>query len=434
MSTGVTKKALQTNARMLKIKLLKTKLLKTMLLKSFLLKSKSPLQFPHTLIIMLGLLLSTQSCSSTLLVQANSNPAIQSDEVLTPELILDIGIVPPAPGIPDTEEELELSVIEPEVRRAESLFIAYHLKDTLEKTGNWGAVRVTPDTSSLVDIIITGEIILSDGESLEAKIKAYDSTGRVWINKTYSDNASKFSYNLPQEDPFQDLYNKIANDLLAYRQSLKTHQITRIQKVSAVLYAKDLSPYAYGDYVRKTSSGKVEVKQLPADNDPMMVRINRIKERDYLFVDTLDDFYGKFYREMQAPYHEWRRYTYDEARRLRLIQKQARNKILTGAALIAGGLYAGSQSRTYAEHVGSVGAVSGGIGVLKSGLSRKKDAEIHAASLKEISASLASEIKPVVLEVEGHTVELKGSVEGQYQNWRKILRKIYAEETGLPVD
>ena len=35
-----------------------------------------------------------------------------------------------------------------EVRRAESRYMAFHLKDTLEQTGNWGIVRVVPSGAS----------------------------------------------------------------------------------------------------------------------------------------------------------------------------------------------------------------------------------------------------------------------------------------------
>jgi hypothetical protein len=35
-----------------------------------------------------------------------------------------------------------------------------------------------------------------------------------------------------------------------------------------------------------------------------------------------------------------------------------------------------------------------------------------------------------VVEVEGHTLRLTGTVEDQYREWRKLLKQLYEEETG----
>ena len=39
----------------------------------------------------------------------------------------------------------------------------------------------------------------------------------------------------------------------------------------------------------------------------------------------------------------------------------------------------------------------------------------------------------ITFSTEGETVELSGSAEAQYKEWRVLLRRIYASETG-PVD
>jgi len=375
-------------------------------------------------------LLIIAGCSTTQVIKANSTPAEQATE-FDPAASIDIGIMPLEPGIPTDDRKLEASLIVPDVRLAESRFIAYHLKDTLEKTGNWGAVRVTPGDAEFVHLTITGEILESDGEELRAKIKATDATGRVWLKRSYKDAASKFSYQLPQEDAFQDFYNDIANDLLEARRQMSKGDIAEVREVAALRYASSLAPDAFSSYYSVVND-RVIVHQLPAANDPMMKRIERIKDRDYLFVDTLDDFYGQFYRKMQAPYTEWRFYTYDEAIKLDRVKGESTKRLLGSAALIAGGLYAGQKSGTYVGQAGAVSSVIGGVGLLKSGLARRKEAEIHAESLKELSSSLGAEITPIILEVEGRNVELSGSADSQYTEWRRILREIYAEETGLP--
>ena len=254
--------------------------------------------FPGILLLLLS------SCTSTEVINANAAPAYHSESEIAENLLLDVGVSPLDPNIPDSEKQIEKKNIVPDVRRAESIFIAYHLKDTLELTGNWGAVRVVPKDSSVVDIKIKGRIINSDGEMLKAKITATDSTGRVWLNKEYSDSASKLTYkNRLKEDPFQDFYNNIANDLLAARSKLSDDDLLTLRNVSSIKFAKSLSPDAFADYIEESRSGKTTIQQLPAADDPMFTRIARVKESEYMFIDTLDDYYASFYRDMEPSYH-----------------------------------------------------------------------------------------------------------------------------------
>ena len=161
----------------------------------------------------LASVLFTQACTSTEVITANSAPAVQSSERVPDELLMDIGILPINPNLEVADEENLKNMVIPDVRKAESRFIAYQLKDTLELTGNWGAVRVIPEPSEAVDLQLSGKILVSDGEQLKVRMQATDSAGNVWLAKVYKDIASKFSYRAPKEDPFQDLYNDIANEI-----------------------------------------------------------------------------------------------------------------------------------------------------------------------------------------------------------------------------
>ena len=385
-----------------------------------------------SLTVLMGVI-AIPACSSTEVIRANSTPPMIATTQSPIDLYMDIGIMPLEPGIPEGEEALENSLIIPDVRRAEARYIAYQLKDTLELTGNWGAVRVIPQFTEAVDILITGKILDSNGEELKIHVTVADSTGQVWLSQTFTDTASKYSYEAPKEDPFQDFYNDVANAILVYRQKLQNEDLAKIKQVSNLRYAIRLSPEAFGDYLTE-SKGRVKVHQLPASNDQMLVRVNRIKEREYLFVDTLDDYYGNFFRDMKASYHEWRYATYDEAVAAKRLKKESMKRLVGGAAVVAAGVAASAsrQSNTYASQAASLGVVGGGIGLIKSGLNRRQQAEVHENALKEISESLGAEITPHVLDIEGRTIELTGTADVQYEEWREILKQIYIEETGLP--
>lgn len=379
---------------------------------------------------LLGLMALLTSCATTEIVTTTSEPAMVAQVPIEDALRLDVMILPFDPNL-ERIEAIESDIpVSAEVRRAESRYQAYHLKETLEQTGNWGVVRVIPSPTNFQPLLVQAKILASDGENLRLFVKATDAAGSVWINKEYSDSASKYAYQSVREDPFQDIYNQVANDLLKAHQARNASSIINIQNVARLKFAADLSPESVSNYLQTDRRGRVTVTQLPAENDLVMRRVGRLREQENLFVDTMDDYYLNFYRNVKPSYDEWRYATYDEAVRLRQMQKQARNRLLAGAALIAGGVYAGSQSETWAGDAAAAGAVVGGIGAVKSGMDRYKQAEIHEQALAELTQSLGMEIEPNVLQIEGQSIELEGTLDAQYGQWRRILKDIYAADQG----
>ncbi len=382
--------------------------------------------------LMLVLLLG--ACSTQQVVKENATRASVAQQEVPESQLLDVAVQVFDPGLPATDKEIEEAGLFPEVRRAEARYIPYQLKETLQTTGYWGAVRVVPDARAVNDLQVSGTILESHGETLELEVRAVDSTGRVWLDKTYKDTASKFAYKghvAGNVDPFQDIYNAISNDLVAARANLSSAEVVRIRDVSRLRFATELSPYAYGDYLEQTRKGRYRVLKLPADNDPMMTRLAKVQEREYMLVDTLDEYYARFYADMDLPYDNWRRYTYDEILALREVQASARKRYLAGAAMVLGGILIDKNSSTRAQSTVGVGAAIAGLYAIKSGWDKSKETELHKVALEELDSSLDAEIAPLVIDVEGRVVELTGSVEEQYQEWRRILREIYTAETGL---
>ena len=379
---------------------------------------------------LLGLMSLLTSCATTEIVTTTSEPAMVAQVPIEDALRLDVMILPFDPNLERIETVNSDIPISAEVRRAESRYQAYHLKETLEQTGNWGVVRVIPSPTNFQPLLVQAKILASDGENLRLFVKATDAAGSVWINKEYSDSASKYAYQSVREDPFQDIYNQVANDLLKAHQARNAPSIINIQNVARLKFAADLSPESVSNYLQTDRRGRVTVTQLPAENDLVMQRVGRLRDQENLFVDTMDDYYLNFYRNVKPSYDEWRYATYDEAVRLRQMQKQARNRLLAGAALIAGGVYAGSQSETWAGDAAAAGAVVGGIGAVKSGMDRYKQAEIHEQALAELTQSLGMEVEPNVLQIEGQSIELEGTLDAQYGQWRRILKEIYAADQG----
>ena len=362
-------------------------------------------------------------------------PIIQANEEIPEDQLMDVGIVV-FNSAELTEEKAKKEGTHPDIRKAENHFIPYHLKNTLHQSSQWGAVRVVPAETNSVDLLVKGEILESNGEHLGLKIEVVDATGKPWLQKSYKEKAGAafYSGNIPGEkDAYQDIYNTIANDMAKYKAQLGPDEIKRIRTTSKLKFAQDFAPDAFGEYLKKDKKGIITINRLPADEDPMMGRLLRIREREYMYVDTLNEYYDVFYNEMWSSYEDWRKLNLTEQKALKKIKREAAIRQIAGALLLAGAIAMESRggNNTRALQVGMV--VLGGQ-VILDGFNISKEAEIHSAAIQELSESFGNEMKPVVMEFQGKKYELTGSAEQQFKRWRELLRKIYEAETGFDPD
>lgn len=348
-------------------------------------------------------------------------------------LLLDVGVALFDPGIPEDPEKRERKVIIPDVREAEANFIPFTLKRLLQSTGQWGAVRVVPRPSNAVDVSVWGEILHSDGERLELKVAVSDATGKVWFNRRYVARASKYAYDtdlVPADiDPFQPIYRMIHDEMVAHREQLTAADIQNIRQVGELRFADEFAPEAFSDYL--VLERKIyRLNRLPAENDPMLERIRRIREREYLFIDTLEEYYAEFRQEMSGPYQNWRKYTFEEAIALQELRSKARANTLAGVGAVVMGLAAQMSESTIARSAGQVGIIGGGV-LLTQGFKYRAEARMHLSALEELGSSLQSEVTPSVIELEDRTITLTGTVDQQAEQWRDILHELYRSESGL---
>jgi hypothetical protein len=355
-------------------------------------------------------------------------------EVAADEL-LDVGVRLFDPNVPESEQEQEKGRIFPEVRKAESRYIPVLIRDTLESTGQWGQVRVLPRDGTGMDVFVDGKIIESDGRELRLDVVVTDAAGRTWLRKTYEGQADTRAYRdvvSKPRDPFENLYNTLANDLLAARRALSREQRVQLRQVSDLRFAADLAPYAFGGYLAKDRKGLYSPTRLPAEDDPVVQRMQRVRERDYALVDTLNEYYGSFADGVDDPYTNWRKYNYEELEAESQAKREALTRQVLGAVAVVGGIMAGQETNSSAGSAAATAAVLGGMYAFKSGLDKRAEVKVHTESLKQLGESFQSEVQPMVIDVEGRTLELKGSAEQQYAEWRQLLRELYEDETGMP--
>jgi len=357
--------------------------------------------------------------------------------------LLDVGIRVFDPGIPknieNDDEALAKKRIYPDLRKAEARYMPTLLRATLEETAQWGAVRVIPATADFVDVIVTGKVVDSNGGFMAVDITAVDAAGRVWLkDKRYSSlvdlGAYKTTAALKARDPFQNVYSEIANDMVVIRDKLSALDRENIRKIASLRFAQDLAPDAIAGMTAVDKNGITQVARLPAEGDPTLGRIERIRERDTAVVDTVNDYYASFAESIDDSYDSWRQTSFTELEKEMRAKSSARTRTVLGAAALIASIFAPNSCSTYdacrINDAMRTAGTMGGIAAVLSGIKKYADARTHADALKELTLSFQAEVSPQVVEVEGHTLRLTGTAEDQYREWRKLLKQLYLEETG----
>jgi hypothetical protein len=373
------------------------------------------------------------ACNTHTVKTTSYTPIVQGSQNVPEDLLLDVGVSVFDPGIDEIEKRDE-ETTNHEIRVAESRYAPFLLAETLQRSANWGIVRLMPNNESPMDVIIKGTILQSDGEAMQIRIAVTDSSGREWYTKVYSELISQFSYEPSQRqqaDPFQVIYNKITNDLLEYRKrNLTNQQIVEVRTISELLFARRFSPEVFDSYLTTNRQGNLAITALPAETDPVLQRVRDIRERDFMFIDTVQDYYATYVRQMRLPYDTWRALSYDETIELRELRASANRRFVAGAAAVLGGLAAATSGGNYATQTGGAIGVGAGAYLIKSGFDKRAEAKLHSDALEELGESLENEVAPRVFSLDDRTITLTGSVEEQYAQWKDVLADIYASEVG----
>lgn len=392
----------------------------------------------RAVLVLIALCLLGTGCAVDEVIVADETELDVATTPVDESRLLDIGIIEFAPGI-DEDNNPRKTGVYPEIRTAETKYLAYHLKTTLQGTGYWGAVRVIPSREAFTDIIVSGEIEKSDGEFVTLDISVEDAAGRHWFDRSYETQTGVTSYSERRDrrmDPYQKVFNDIANDIQDYAEQMPQKELLQTRQISELQFFADMSPLAYGEHLSMDEDGIVTIDRLPAENDPTVDRLRQIRERDRFVVDTLNEHYANFYYGISIPYRNWRKVSRQESINYRQVKQSARMQTLIGVVVLAGSLAVdtsnSSSSRTRRTNAALQNlAISEGINRIVGGVQRGSDAETHKDAIAELSDSFGQQAAPMVISVEGEERRLTGTAAAQYEDWRRLLKEIYKAETGF---
>jgi hypothetical protein len=327
--------------------------------------------------------------------------------------MLDIGVTVFATEADPEEVTLPGAAIFAQIRDTETHYLPVALRHTLLASNQWGVVRVLPEADPSLDLLISGTIVESTGADLLLRLRAVDSTGRVWLDKAFADIARTADYpdSIPSlrggitdgPDPFQDLHAAVANELLSVRNTLTEQDLARIHETTLLRHASDMAPDAFSSYLQTDAAGQLTFERLPASDDPLLGHVRDIQARHEVFIDTLDEYYEALYQDVKPRYDIWRQYSFEQVMDQRDNAERARN----GEGVLGTGSFE-SLSQNY---------------------NRYKWSKIFEQEFVALSSGFVSETAPAVLELSRNISGLSGPVEDLYAQWRVYLRELYEIET-----
>lgn len=365
---------------------------------------------------------------------ANVRPSAETP-VATPARVLPAHLLPEVGVDYFVSEEASGDLLDPYAMEAESRYLPWLLVTTLQNTRDWGAVRINPGLLSRTDVEVRGEILRSDGQSLALQISVQDATGREWFSRRYEEDAERADYRrstATYREPFQAVYDRIAADMLRFRARLSTEDLAEIKTVSELRFAAELVPDVFADRLVERG-GRYRVNPDIPTAEAELARIERVRERDYLFVDTLQDYHANFAMEVEAPYYDLRRELLIEGEALRRTQREATLQTVGGVLAVFAGILAQGSDSAITRAAGVVGIGAGAVAV-QGGLAKRGDAKAHASAIQEISRSFADEMDMHQIELEDRSVTLRGTLQEQSKRWRRILLEIYEAEAALDAE
>ena len=356
----------------------------------------------------------------------------------------------------------ETNRVWPEIRKTEAIRSATKIRDALIALNQFESVTVFPNTEVSADLFVLGEIMRSDGEIMTIRWRLVDATGKVWIPSNGRKKETTHRVPLgwhqrfggPGKDPFQKLYNDIAADVYAVLQEKarahkrvvdsnkrknngkRTRRLSELENIVAVrelVIANYFAPRLYGDYIKEENSGKsnsrIKLVSLPDQNDPNWVRLQSFVLRDAEFANLMNSHYDTFRQKIDPNYEEWLRDIYGISREIRRLNRRANLEKIMGAAITLGAIVAAENEDNTGvrDRILAVGGIAGSA-LLIDGFLKGANRKTQIRIFNELANSYHDSLADTRVELEGKTIELKGTATEQFTQWRELLYDLYTKE------
>jgi hypothetical protein len=314
----------------------------------------------------------------------------------------------------------------PEVRRAEANRFALMMKKALERSGAFGAVRVTPDDSGFGELYVHGKILKANGEDIELQITVNDIRGKkkLLLKKVKFKHRVQESFHKSVRtkgtDAYRPIFDKIAQTIVKKLARKKAKEMNSLPALTQMRFANMFGSDYFGKYI-KASRGKYKLVGFPSENDPVYARIRTMRIQEQLFVDSLQAHYEAFSIKMNPHYFAWQESALPIAKERRKAKAAATWKTVFAVAAVAAGAASGDD--TLATVGGAIGA-----GLIYSSIGDYRAKSESSRVLDEMGHTLNLDLGTQVIEFEGVQKQLEGDAVDQFIGYRRYLIAIYERE------
>jgi hypothetical protein len=352
---------------------------------------------------------------------------------------LDVVIPVFNPGLSDTIENYEEEGIWPELRRAEANRFAYKLKEALDATNKFGAVRVTPDKTASGDLYVLGKIQESDGEIVKFDLNVIDISGKEWLDESFKHEVKEAfyqDYRSKGNDPYEPVFIEASNEIVEALEKRNNSELDDLKYIANLRFGASFNDKIFMEYMN-TDDNYIKLVSKPSDNDPMLQRVTAIRIREQLFVDNLQQNYSSFSQNMDESYLKWQEASFNEKMLRAEAKREGVLKTIGGVLLVGLAIAAAVTSSNNRSSYGSpdpvlaTTAVASGVAgawMLSESFKSNEEAQYHKDAIDELGESMNLELAPQVVAFEDETVELTGNIQEQFSQWRSFLKRIYEQE------
>jgi hypothetical protein len=335
---------------------------------------------------------------AVLLLSAAARAAGAADEAGASGINVSIPVF--ATGLPkDAPAYAELGVF-PRIREIEARYLPFVLRRKLAETGAWGAVRVVSDPATIEELVIHGEILQSKGTLFEVRIRAVDASGAVWLDDRFSavpDGAN---------DPgYERLFAGVAARLDTARRGQAPDHVATVREIALLRYGAKLAPKTFGQYLDESDDGVVSIRRLPARNDPMLDRIRRVREAEYVIIDAADGRYETLHEEVGSIYAVWQDF----------------NRKSLG--------YEAQDARRIADPTPA--GPRGSYEALLDAYENYKYTRMTAEERDDMAVAFDNEMRPKLARLDERLAVYNAWLEDRYRQWNRLLEELNSIETRL---
>lgn len=362
------------------------------------------------------------------------------------------------PGIPLSSKEQHDKGIWPELRKSESVWTAFKLKEWMHRYNQFDEIIVSADSSVSADVYLIGKILKSDGETMSIEYSVIDATGSVWFADETDTHRVEVGWHQRNEDsgkdPFDPLYNKVAETVYeALKDRGKAHvknlekssnnrrsqggtlsDLERIELTRDLAFARFLSPDEFGDSI-VASNGRYQIQYIPTRDGSDWARIESIQTREDAFVDVVQKYYTEFVDKIVDDYRQWQYDSFPIAREIRIAKRNRAIQGVAGTVLLVASVAAATDGAAddgdgSAELGTKVGAAIGS-SLLISSFVQNARRKAAVDEINELGGSLHNSLKPTRVDLNGKVVTLSGTVHDQFTQWRTMLTEMYENSSDV---